>query len=98
MTLPLRNTYAVPEPTVIASGEVTPLASFTFVSFNLTTWTTTFFAETCVPSESVCGTVPWKRSQAFVEELHFQYTSAAHEEKGRCTSLTFVAPAGARFE
>src|SRR5262249_30507476 len=58
ITLPSRSTYALPCPTTWANGEATPLTSWIVLIVTLTTCTTTFFARTCAPLLSVCGTVP----------------------------------------
>src|SRR6266542_2816711 len=69
------------------SGEGTPFTSLMSVFFTRTIWITTLVAETWVPSDSWWGITPCHRSQAFLDELHRQYTSE-YWENGRCTSAT----------
>src|SRR5205085_4021113 len=70
MQCPFRQTYALPLPVGITSGETTPFTSLTGPCFVSTTWMTTFFAETWSPFSRVCGTVPWERSH--FPPCHFQ--------------------------
>src|SRR5438132_14406358 len=72
----------------MASGEAFPSTSFWPGYVIFTTCTTTFFAETCWPLSTVCGTVPWKRSHTPRCWLHRQYTSES-PEKSRWTTPTF---------
>src|SRR5205085_9235001 len=73
ITWPFRHTYAFPLPVGITSGETTPFTSLTGPCLVFTIWMTTFFAETCSPFSSMCGTVPCDRSH--VPPCHFQKTS-----------------------